>query len=210
MWTNEFSSNSSPQNLITIQLAESLWKALDLLRSQELFFALPQSIIVFFQSQVGFTVGNVFLLGWTIRPLMNLNHFREICNKSPARNCIFFNVLTNNFWMIFLQICSHAFFLFLVKLLNHPVFFVFEPFFAPRIHSIWGTRCWSNWNRQRWPWHNELTYEMEKGNVLDILLMEENPANQWKYGKYPIIWRVSFMLGGAGFLPSTVAGQQAT
>ena len=32
-----------------------------------------------------------------------------------------------------------------------------------------------------------------------------NPANQLKKGKFPTISRVSYMSGGAGFLPSTVS-----
>ena len=37
-----------------------------------------------------------------------------------------------------------------------------------------------------------------------ILLMEEILINSW-YGKYPIIYRVSYISGGAGVLPSTVS-----
>ena len=52
------------------------------------------------------------------------------------------------------------------------------------------------------PWHWFKIYK--KNRVLsDIRLMEEIRLTSW-YGKYPIIYRVSYMLGGAGFLPSTV------
>ena len=33
-------------------------------------------------------------------------------------------------------------------------------------------------------------------------------ANQLIWFKYPIIYRVSYMLGGAGFLPSTVGSKK--
>ena len=39
-----------------------------------------------------------------------------------------------------------------------------------------------------------------------ILLMEEIRLTCW-YGKFPILYRVSYMLGVAGFLPSTVVWQ---
>ena len=45
---------------------------------------------------------------------------------------------------------------------------------------------------------------MIKGWTLEILLMEEIRLTSG-YGKYPIIYKASYMLGGAGFLPSTVA-----
>jgi len=34
----------------------------------------------------------------------------------------------------------------------------------------------------------------------------KNPANQLRLVVYPIIYKVSHIPGGAGFLPSTVAG----
>ncbi len=37
-----------------------------------------------------------------------------------------------------------------------------------------------------------------------------NPAITSWYGKYPITYRVSYMLGGAGFLPSTVVLKEST
>ena len=45
----------------------------------------------------------------------------------------------------------------------------------------------------------------EKLGSTNIRWMEEIQLISW-YGKYPIIYRVLYMLGGAGFLPSTVAG----
>lgn len=47
---------------------------------------------------------SIFLLNHTTAH--ELNHLWEICNKHPET--IFFKHVTNKFWIIFLQICSHV------------------------------------------------------------------------------------------------------
>ena len=50
----------------------------------------------------------------------------------------------------------------------------------------------------------DFLFLQKKGCTLEILLMEEIRLTSG-YGKYLIIYKASYMLGGAGFLPSTVA-----
>ena len=47
-------------------------------------------------------------------------------------------------------------------------------------------------------------FEMDSSKMFKLLLMEEILLTSW-YGKYPIIYRVLCISGGAGFLPSTVS-----
>ena len=53
-------------------------------------------------------------------------------------------------------------------------------------------------------WTRELIFIIStKGGDVTPLLMAEIQLTSW-YGKYPIIYRVLYISGGAGFLPSTV------
>ena len=67
----------------------------------------------------------------------------------------------------------------------------------------WGRTLCQKCISRRWPVMTERTNRLCLGYT-DTTVDGRNPANQLRLVVYPIIYRVLYIPGGAGFLPSTV------